>query len=170
MFRLLVLLLGFCAKDAYGGFYDCGSTTDAWTSVKSTELGKYFLMKTTASDAPKCSYAGPLSNRDDGAQTGDYGYGELDASGKLTKSTAKVKAEGNKIIITGAGPLLDGTSIVLHSAYGTCDAVKGPKGDCELWVRVGNFGVVPFCCTKKFDECASGKPVKDLSPTSCPTS
>nr|ACB70333.1 salivary lipocalin [Ornithodoros coriaceus] len=156
--QLLILLLGFCAYEAYGA---CASNTDASKSLQGT--ARYFLVKTTAGNKLQCAFVDPPKG-------GTYTYGGRAGSTMVT-FTATFSASGDKIGVSGGQGDVNGQSTLLHSDYNTCDVVRSPTENCELYVRKDKVGGgYDACCTTKYDECASSKGGKstELYKAVCP--
>uniref|UniRef100_A0A2R5L7K1 Putative salivary lipocalin n=1 Tax=Ornithodoros turicata TaxID=34597 RepID=A0A2R5L7K1_9ACAR len=156
---IIVVCMYVCVVHA-----QCPDQTDAWTLLQRRQSKRYFLVKTTSVNLGECSYLKP-GNVDPATKSASFSFG-LRNGKSLTKQSAKVKAQGNELVVTGGSK---GTLTVLFSDYGSCDVLRGPAGDCELWadeavVRSNSLG----CCDTAFQACAKSNKVRHTYQENCP--
>ncbi|XP_064455014.1 allergen Arg r 1-like [Ornithodoros turicata] len=144
----------------------CPDQTDAWTLLQRRQSKRYVLVKATSVNMGECSYLKP-GEVDQATKSASFSFGLRAASGtSLTVQSATVRAQGDKLVVTGGS---QGTTTVIFSDYGTCDVLRGPAGDCQLWAdeneaRSSSLG----CCDTKFQACAGRSHIHHNYQENCP--
>nr|3BRN_A Chain A, Lipocalin [Argas monolakensis]3BRN_B Chain B, Lipocalin [Argas monolakensis] len=147
---------------------DFGGPFQAYKSVNGPGNGGYYLRKTTKPGTPECAYVLVPQNTLSEGQSTSFTYGKLQ-NGQMIQLTATVTVNGDKIEVTGAGQDLSGTTTVLFSDYRSCDVMRGPDGNYELWVHSSAINLQSYgCCDTKFAQVAGGRPIHHTWQTYCP--